>query len=300
LQGLSSVSEKVTLDTSGAICCAMLHGRVSAHVAGLSRKVRGRSGGKICGGRRGSVARSVAGGSLGHGAGLGSPPGMRSDGDLFAAPARKAEPESRPAAGVEARELSHALEFAAQAAAAMVCPGRERLQAAETGKRGRGGTGQGASRGRLTTGRQMGRRHSAEDAPTTGDRRRGRGYSQAGGAFSARRSFDFLGKDTMSYFSIADQQRQKWMTLKEGISHIGRIEKCDEKVALQQLRIALADGVVESSWAVSDAFLDSPEPTLVSCPIADTRERRKLWLSVPIDLYHFHISMTWRGMRLWI
>src|SRR5665647_3802567 len=97
-----------------------------------------------CGGRKGSAARCAGAGSLGHGAGVASLPGVRSadfgDGrDLvrghaltLASVVRSAlardQPEKRgqrtgPAAGVGAGELSDGVEFAAQAAPGNGSPG---------------------------------------------------------------------------------------------------------------------------------------------------------------------------------
>src|SRR5580704_14090020 len=67
---------------------------------------------------------------------------------------------------------------------------------------------------------------------------------------------------TMPYVSAAERQRQRWMTLKEALSHIQHVEKLDENAALQQLRLALAEGAVGASWAMSESLLqkagDSP------------------------------------------
>jgi hypothetical protein len=59
----------------------------------------------------------------------------------------------------------------------------------------------------------------------------------------------------MPYVSRIDRQRQKWMTLKEAISHIIKAEGCKENTAWEQLRDALADGAVDTSWALTETQL---------------------------------------------
>jgi hypothetical protein len=48
----------------------------------------------------------------------------------------------------------------------------------------------------------------------------------------------------MSSVSEAEQERQKWMTLKDALSHIQHVDQCDEKAALYSLRNALSDAAV--------------------------------------------------------
>jgi hypothetical protein len=48
----------------------------------------------------------------------------------------------------------------------------------------------------------------------------------------------------MSSVSEAEQERQKWMTLKDALSHIQHVDQCDEKSALYSLRNALSDAAV--------------------------------------------------------
>jgi hypothetical protein len=48
----------------------------------------------------------------------------------------------------------------------------------------------------------------------------------------------------MPYVSKAEQERQKWMTLKDTMSHIQHVDQCDEKTAFNSLRNALSDAVV--------------------------------------------------------
>jgi hypothetical protein len=84
----------------------------------------------------------------------------------------------------------------------------------------------------------------------------------------------------MPYLSDAERQRQKWMTFKEAISHIRSAEKCDENTALQQLRHALAEGAVESTWALSEAALGAS----IVHRVVGMPERQHFWLSVLINL----------------
>jgi hypothetical protein len=89
----------------------------------------------------------------------------------------------------------------------------------------------------------------------------------------------------MAYLSKAQRARQKWMTLKEALSHIQRFGKLDENAALQQLRLALAEGAVCASWAMTEARLqktgDSPT---IGIQIVDDSVRDRFWLDVRINL----------------
>jgi hypothetical protein len=75
------------------------------------------------------------------------------------------------------------------------------------------------------------------------------------------------------------------MTLKEALSHIQRSEKLDENAALQQLRLALAEGAVCASWAMTEARLqktgDSPT---IGIQIVDDSVRDRFWLSARVNL----------------
>jgi hypothetical protein len=62
----------------------------------------------------------------------------------------------------------------------------------------------------------------------------------------------------MAYLSKAQRARDQWITLKEAVEHIKRVEKIDENIALQQLRLALADGAVGASWSMDKNLPEEP------------------------------------------
>jgi hypothetical protein len=86
----------------------------------------------------------------------------------------------------------------------------------------------------------------------------------------------------MPYVSEEEQEQQKWMTLKEAISHIQRVDRCDEVTALQQLRKALANEAVEARFKISATS------RLYAIDLGASFDphwpRKKFWLSVPMDL----------------
>jgi hypothetical protein len=81
-----------------------------------------------------------------------------------------------------------------------------------------------------------------------------------------------------SYVSRAERAQQRWMPLNEAISHIRRVDGCDEALAFDQLRRALADGAVDARWGrskLSSTFFE----------IKPTGRMRlsTFWQTVPID-----------------
>jgi hypothetical protein len=89
----------------------------------------------------------------------------------------------------------------------------------------------------------------------------------------------------MPYVSAAERQRQRWMTLKEALSHIQRVEKLDENAALHHLRLALAEGAVGATWAMSEALLQKAGDSLTSgIQIIDEAVRGAFWLNVRVNL----------------
>jgi hypothetical protein len=82
----------------------------------------------------------------------------------------------------------------------------------------------------------------------------------------------------MSYVSPAERERQRWMTLKEAISHIQRVDGCDEVIAFAQLRRALADGAIEARWG-PDEF----SPRLFEIQPGRRIRLATFWRTVPID-----------------
>ena len=78
----------------------------------------------------------------------------------------------------------------------------------------------------------------------------------------------------MPYVSAAERERQRWMTLKEALGHIQRVDECDENSAFEQLRAPLADGAVVCSRQLSGAPV----------PFAKPRERAGFWKAVRFDL----------------
>jgi hypothetical protein len=86
----------------------------------------------------------------------------------------------------------------------------------------------------------------------------------------------------MSYVSKEEQEEQKWMTLKEAISHIQRVDGCDQVTAFAQLRTALAEE------AVTARFKTSATSRFYAIDLGSSLDphwpRRKFWLSVRMDL----------------
>jgi hypothetical protein len=82
----------------------------------------------------------------------------------------------------------------------------------------------------------------------------------------------------MSYVSPAERERQRWITLKEAISHIQRVDGCDEVIAFAQLRRALADGAIEARWG-PDEF----SPRLFEIQPGRRIRLATFWRTVPID-----------------
>jgi hypothetical protein len=94
-----------------------------------------------------------------------------------------------------------------------------------------------------------------------------------------------LDERTMSYVPRAQRERQKWMTLKEAVSHIRQVDDSDEEIALKDLRAALADGEVESRWANERASQFFVIPIIRNvAPRVEPKAREEFWLTVPIDL----------------
>jgi hypothetical protein len=87
----------------------------------------------------------------------------------------------------------------------------------------------------------------------------------------------------MPYLSPQERNRQRWMTLRDAILHIRRVDKCDQETALHQLRAALADGEVQARWGSGEIpqFVIPIVPGAVEVP---AWALQKFWLSVPIDL----------------
>jgi hypothetical protein len=93
---------------------------------------------------------------------------------------------------------------------------------------------------------------------------------------------------TMAYLSKAQRAqqnaRQKWMTLKEALAHIRRVEKMDEKTAVREIKLALTEGAVVSSRPISDEILqrigDSPTKGI---PLTTFIPPEDYWACVWID-----------------
>jgi hypothetical protein len=92
----------------------------------------------------------------------------------------------------------------------------------------------------------------------------------------------------MTYFSRAERQRQRWMTLKEAASYIQRVDKCDEKAAEQQLRHALAEGNVEASWPLNKKALSIS----MRHHVVKASDRETFWYSVAISVAEGTISVA--------
>jgi len=96
----------------------------------------------------------------------------------------------------------------------------------------------------------------------------------------------------MPYVSRIVRQRQRWITLKEAISHISKAEICNGNAAWQQLRAALADGAVHASWALTETELDRHEPALPHRDIMPIYTYRELWTPASIDLEREFICLS--------
>jgi hypothetical protein len=87
----------------------------------------------------------------------------------------------------------------------------------------------------------------------------------------------------MPYVSNEERERQKWMTLKEAVSHVQHVDACDEETAVKDLRAALADGAVEVRWAnETPTQLFVVPVTKAARRVRNTRKR--FWLTVPMNL----------------
>ena len=53
----------------------------------------------------------------------------------------------------------------------------------------------------------------------------------------------------MRYVSKMAQERARWMTLREALTHIGKARRCSLKAALRQLGGAIADREVDARWS---------------------------------------------------
>jgi hypothetical protein len=84
----------------------------------------------------------------------------------------------------------------------------------------------------------------------------------------------------MPYISKTERE---WITLKEAILHIQRIDGCDECTALRQLRKALGDEAVKARHKirVSDPYM---HPIEHGSEHETDFPRIKFWLTIPIDL----------------
>ena len=87
----------------------------------------------------------------------------------------------------------------------------------------------------------------------------------------------------MPYLSIAEKERQLWMTLPEAVAHVRSVERCELQEAQQQIRKALADGAILTRWegngpieVLDDGGLKYKGPR--SPPRAD-----KMWLAIYLD-----------------
>jgi hypothetical protein len=84
----------------------------------------------------------------------------------------------------------------------------------------------------------------------------------------------------MPYIS---KMEQEWITLKEAILHIQRVDGCDEGTALQQLRNALGDEAVKARYRIG-----RPDEELTAIDLGSELQpdfpRKKFWLTVAIDL----------------
>jgi hypothetical protein len=78
----------------------------------------------------------------------------------------------------------------------------------------------------------------------------------------------------MPYTSKLNQEKQKWMTVKEAIIHIQKSDCCDEANAAQQLCEAIGDEAVVSSGPLTDSdFLERIQRPI--CP--------RLWTTASLD-----------------
>jgi hypothetical protein len=88
--------------------------------------------------------------------------------------------------------------------------------------------------------------------------------------------------------------QREWMTLREAISHIQHVDGCDEAVALQQLREALADG--EITGHARTHYQNSAVDEFFEISFRGWRDpqwpRDKYWLSVPIKLDQHRVDAT--------
>jgi hypothetical protein len=85
----------------------------------------------------------------------------------------------------------------------------------------------------------------------------------------------------MPYIS---KERREWMTLRQVITHIQHIDRCDEADALEQVRKALADGEITAH--AKTHYKDSATDEFFEISFRGWRDPRwprdKYWLSVPI------------------
>jgi hypothetical protein len=82
----------------------------------------------------------------------------------------------------------------------------------------------------------------------------------------------------MPYVSGAERERQRWMTVREAIGHIQRVDKCDNEAALAQLRRALGHGAIEVRWGPGEF-----SPTLFDIQPGRRISLATFWRTVPID-----------------
>jgi hypothetical protein len=84
----------------------------------------------------------------------------------------------------------------------------------------------------------------------------------------------------MPYIS---KMEREWITLKETILHIQRVDGCDEGTALRQLREALGDEAVKARYRVGK--LDSELLAIdLGSELQPDFPRKKFWLTVAINL----------------
>jgi hypothetical protein len=74
------------------------------------------------------------------------------------------------------------------------------------------------------------------------------------------------------------------MTLKEVLTHLQTVGKCDASDAWQQLRVALAEGAVLASWPMSEPRLRVVGESKRGRQIVSEAQREEFWRSVRINL----------------
>jgi hypothetical protein len=108
----------------------------------------------------------------------------------------------------------------------------------------------------------------------------------------------------MPYKSNAERERDNWITLLEVVEHICSSEKCDEKVAHQQLVKALADGLRvlgPLKWAREKGDRPPPFGNTPAVAPSDTPPLGRVWLEAKIGWTTGKVRDDWseHGQQKW-